>query len=71
MVVGAWSMRTRVSITGAISATDSSRAISLISASGTWPALSFGAITASGSPCTLFMAWEKSASAASLIRWMA
>jgi len=69
--VGARSTRTRVSITGATIATDSSLAIWLISASGTWPALSRGASTASGSPCTLFIACAKSASAAALIKWIA
>jgi hypothetical protein len=64
-------MRTRVSMTGASTATASSRASWSISASGTWPAPSRGAITASGSPCTAFMAWAKSASAAALIRWIA
>jgi hypothetical protein len=70
-VVAVSSRRTRVSITGTARATASSRASASTSASGTWPELSFGASTASGSPCTLFMACEKSASAASLIRWMA
>jgi hypothetical protein len=63
--------RTRVSITGATSATASSRATSSISACGTWPALSRATITASGSPWMPCMAWEKSASAAALIKWMA
>jgi hypothetical protein len=64
-------MRTRVSITGTTSATDFVLRQLVDQRQRDPPALSCGAITASGSPCTLFMACEKSASAASLIRWMA
>ena len=64
-------MRTRTSITGATTNTAGSRATRFTTFKGTFAALSRGAITASGSPCTLFIAREKSLSAALLIKSIA